>query len=213
MPTSFLDPVSVGERRAFMAQVFESQSQSMASAVDKLSIARRTIPPYASEWGGASISEHGPIPTDLHLMESKHAIVKQQPTGFHESITNTSHMSVPRLGRKPYYAFELTQPKVFEAAPQGLGSPEIRKTQIDEEMWRARAFEWKMQKNAFNNEVSAALRTSVRTQCKLAYVPKGIDPARVSANVRAALQDADTTGPAFVAHRPPLSLADALPMY
>ena len=113
-----LDNVSVGERRAFMANVFEVQSASMASAVDKLTLARRTIPPYVSDWGGASISEHGPIPTDLHLMESKHILLKREPAGF-QGITNTSHTALPRDGRKPYYAFELTQPKVFEAAPRG----------------------------------------------------------------------------------------------
>ena len=207
-----LDNVSVGERRAFMANVFEVQSASMASAVDKLTLARRTIPPYVSDWGGASISEHGPIPTDLHLMESKHILLKREPAGL-QGITNTSHTALPRDGRKPYYAFELTQPKVFEAAPQGLGSPETRKTQIDEELWRARAFEWKMQKNAFNNDVTSALRTSVRVQCKLAYVPKGVDPARVSENVRAALTDAETIGPAFVPRRSPLGKSNALPMY
>ena len=208
-----LENFSLLDRRAFKASVFEAQSASMASAVDKLSVARRTIPPYRSGWAGASISERAPWPADAHLIASKEAIPRQQPTGFQAMNTHTSHATVPRLGDTPYYAFAPPSPPVFEAAPRGLGSPEIRKTQVDEEMWRVRAFEWKMQKNAFNNDVSAALRTSVRVQCKLGYIPKGVDPARVSENVRAALTDADTIGPAYVPRRPPLGLTDALPMY
>ena len=162
-----LQGCTLEERRAYMAKTFERTQGAMASAIDKLSLAKRTIPPYASTYMGASVSEHGPIPTDMHLIESGLLIVKADPPPF--KSTAKIDGGAAKLGGKPWASFEVSQPAIFtpEQGDGQLGTPAARKAKVDEEMWRVRTLEWTLQKNAFNTDVAANLRTNVAKQCKV----------------------------------------------
>ena len=80
-------------------------------------------------------------------------------------------------------------------------------------MYRAQYMEWTLQKNAFNPDIAAAMRTNVKKQASLTMVAPGdaVDPARSSENVKAALSHSDITGPAHAYVKPKLTLRDALP--
>lgn len=206
-----LQGCTLEERRAYMAKTFERTQGAMASAIDKLSLAKRTIPPYASTYMGASVSEHGPIPTDMHLIESGLLIVKADPPPF--KSTAKIDGGAAKLGGKPWASFEVSQPAIFtpEQGDGQLGTPAARKAKVDEEMWRVRTLEWTLQKNAFNTDVAANLRTNVAKQCKLAYVEKPTDAARLSVNVRAALTDSQVTGPTILGPRPRITPSQCMP--
>ena len=62
--------LSAQEKRKYMANTFAVTQYAMSQTVDLLGLERRRAVPYASTWEGSSISEHGPIPTDAHLIPS-----------------------------------------------------------------------------------------------------------------------------------------------
>jgi len=187
------------EKRQYMAKTFADTQMAMSKTVDQLSLARRTAVPFASTWEGSSISEHGPIPTDAHLIPSKHVIVKPELPSFK---IMASDREANKLGGKPWASYVTPQPPVFNepsSSGDAVAPPEKPKRVMDEEMWRAQYQEWTLQKNAFNPDIAAAMRTNVRKQASLTMVDpeSSQDPARSSENVKAALSDSQITGPAF----------------
>ena len=86
---------------------------------------------------------------------------------------------------------------MFAASTTEAPAPTPARALPDEEMWRTQYQEWTLQKNAFNPDIAAAMRTNVKKQAKLMVVDPALnqDPARTSENVKAALSHSDTTGP------------------
>ena len=70
------------EKRQYMADTFAKTQMAMSQTVDLLGLERRRAVPYSSTWEGSSISEHGPIPTDAHLIPSNLVIVKPEMPSF-----------------------------------------------------------------------------------------------------------------------------------
>jgi len=206
--------LSLKEKRAIMAAKFEKTQRGMATAVDDLRGARRSVVPYASTWQGESISEHGPIPTDRHLIPSTQVIETSGPSIF-KSIG--SQGSPLHLSDKPWATYHKPEPVVFEKpfAGSSFEAPSKPKVAIDEEMWRTRYQEWTLQKNAFNPDIAAAMRTNVRKQAALSVVDPAlaVDPARTSENVKAALSSSESTGPAYLPPKSKLGLGDYLPTH
>jgi len=165
--------MSIKEQRMAMAAKFETTQRAMSTTVDDLALARRSAVPYPSSWTGGSISETGPIPCDGHLLPSSYVIAPRS--------SKTIFKKAPVRNIKP---------PPSDGGPSGLPR--------DEEMERTRYMEWTLQKNAFNPDIAAALRTNVNKQAKLQLLDPMLnqDPARTSENVRAALCHSDTTGPA-----------------
>jgi hypothetical protein len=199
------------EKRTYMADVFSKTQMAMSQTVDLLGLERRRAVPYASTWEGSSISEHGPIPTDAHLIPSNLVIVKPELPNFKVPAGATGAIS--KLGGKPWASFEVSQPAVFEQSSGVEPPPPPHRPKLDEEMYRAQYMEWTLQKNAFNPDIAAAMRTNVKKQASLTMVAPGdaVDPARSSENVKAALSHSDITGPAHAYVKPKLTLRDALP--
>jgi len=199
------------EKRQYMADVFSKTQQAMSSTVDLLGLERRRAVPYASTWEGASISEHGPIPTDAHLIPSNMVIVKPELPNFKVPAGATGAIS--KLGGKPWASYEVSRPEVFQQTSGVEPPPPAHKPKMDEEMYRAQYMEWTLQKNAFNPDIAAAMRTNVKKQASLTMVDpaSSVDPARSSENVKAALSHSDVTGPAHGFVKSKLTLKDALP--
>ena len=201
------------EKRKYMAKQFEVTQHAMSSTVDELSLMRRTAVPYPSTWQGASVAEHGPIPTDAHLIPSNMVITKPELPSFKVAASAESS----KLGGKPWASFELSQPIVFvepSAAVADDAAAEKPKPKMDEEMWRAQYLEWTLQKNAYNPDIAASMRTNVRKQASLTMVDPGaaVDPARSSENVKAALTHSDDNPMAPPQPKTKLTLANVLPM-
>jgi len=192
--------MTLKERRAFMAKKFEATQNEMSDYVDQCSVARRAPVPYPSTWKGTSVSEHGPIPTDAHLIPSNLVIFKKQPPSF-QGNTDTSG-AVSKLGGLPYASFRKEEGSVFTetaaSSTSATAAAATTKIPINEEMWRTQYQEWTLQKNAYNPDIAAAMRTNVRKQASLMVVDPELsqDPARSSENVKAALTHAEETGPA-----------------
>jgi len=200
--------LSQKEKRAYMAKVFEKTQRDMSSTVDELSLAKRTPVPYPSTYAGMPVAETGPIPVDAHLIPSGMTVVKAQPQDFENDDDEFEQLG---LSGKPWASYQKAEPSIFTASTvneSSSTSPAARKrTTEEEEMWRAQYLEWTLQKNAFNPDIAAALRTNVRKQANLSIPPldKPQDPARTSENVRAALAHSEITGPAAI---PPKSKLD-----
>ena len=215
MPMSAAQLEAAKAKRNAMAKKFEVTQNAMSSTVDDLALMKRSAVPYPSTWEGKSIAEHGPIPTDNHLIPSNMVITKKEPPKFKERRGDSG--LVQSISGKPWYTHKKAEPIVFEkpgdaSASAASGPPPIK---IDEEMWRAQYQEWTLQKNAFNPDIAAAMRTNVRKMASLAVVDptKSVDAARTSENVKAALQCSDVTGPAVVPPKPRVDASNAFPLY
>jgi len=201
MPAPPPPGLTAKEKRAYMASIFEKSQRAMAMAVDDVMLAKRSAVPYPSTFTGKSVSDTGPIPTDAHLIPSGFTVVKSDPGDF--EVADGDHEQLG-LGGKPWASYTLTQPSVYaRKLPDGAYAarkPERTRTVAEEEMWRARYGEWTLQKNAFNPDIAAALRTNVRKQANLSIpaLDKPQDPARTSENVRAALSHSEITGPVLL---------------
>jgi len=196
--------LSVKEKRAYMAKVFEQTQRSMSSTVDELSLAKRSAVPYPSTYTGRPVADTGPIPIDSHLIASGMTVVKAPPQDFENEDNEFDRLG---LGGKPWASYLKTEPSIFTSAAANQGTlpePSRTRTAEEEEMWRARYLEWTLQKNAFNPDIAASLRTNVRKQASLTIPPldKPQDPARTSENVRAALAHSEITGPALLPPKP-----------
>jgi len=205
----------VKAKRQAMAKRFEMTQRAMSDTVDQVALMKRSAVPYASTWTGKSVSESGPIPTDHHLIPSNMVIMKSDPPMFKERATTGS---VASISGKPWASFKKSEPAVFEtnfaaadSSAAAAGGPP--KPKYDEEMWRAQYQEWTLQKNAFNPDIAAAMRTNVRKMANLAVPTGAVDPARTSENVKMALQCSDVTGPAVPMGKSKLTAANALPFF
>jgi len=208
--------LTVKEKRAAMAAKFEATQRSMSSTVDQLSLTKRSAVPFPSTWNGESISEHGPIPTDNHLIPSNMVIKSADASIFK---ANASQHSSMHISGKPWASYVTPQPSIGPcpsfsgaAVPPPPAAP--KPTKVDEEMWRTQYQEWTLQKNAFNPDIAAAMRTNVRKQAMLTVVDPALnqDPARTSENVRAALSHSETTGPAGYVSKQLLAPKHYIPM-
>lgn len=183
-----------------------------AEYVDAVSLALRAAVPYPSTYTGPSIAESGPIPTDSHLVPSGKTIMKKPLAPY--AVDDEDHEILGLCG-KPWASYKLPQEQVFiPKPPAGVDPTPVRaRTKEEEEMWKAQYMEWTLQKNAFNPDIAAALRTNVRKQKSLMAPPlnKPQDPARTSENVRAALSDSSITGPVPTRKKMPVDLACAWP--
>merc|ERR1719201_2444111 len=103
---------SLKEKRAIMAKKFETTQRAMSSTVDELSLMRRRAVPYSSTWQGSSISMHGPIPTDAHLIPSNYIIKEPERKNF-EVMDGEGAVS---SGGKPWASYLKPAPSVFASA-------------------------------------------------------------------------------------------------
>jgi len=195
--------MSAKEKRFAMAAKFEATQRSMSTTVDHVALARRAPVPFDSTWTGESISMTGPIPTDNHLIPSNMVIHKAAASIFKSGDSGAKPL---HLSGKPWATYSKPEPSVFDPSASDATSaaappPPKPASAIEEEMWRTQYQEWTLQKNAFNPDIAAAMRTNVRKQAALSMVDPAMaqDPARTSENVKAALSHSDTTGPANAA--------------
>ena len=206
-----VDQAAAKAKRHAMAAKFEKTQRSMSNTVDTLAVERRGAVPFDSTWNGTSISVSGPIPTDDHLIPSNFVITKADAVNF--QARNTGPTAPLGLSGKPWATYSKPEPVIFNpsASASAAAAPPQPKRQMDEEMWRTQYQEWTLQKNAFNPDIAAAMRTNVRKQASLQMVdPTGaVDPARSSENVKAALSHSDITGPAHAYVKPKLTKSHA----
>jgi hypothetical protein len=186
--------MSAKEKRLYMAKVFEVTQNAMSQTVDDVGLERRRAVPFPSTWKGKSIAEHGPIPTDAHLIPSNLVIVKPELSSFKEDASGAGKPL--GLSGKPWYAYRKPEPPIFQGSAAGdagageAASSSAPKVPFNEEMYRTQHMEWTLQKNAYNPDIAAAMRTNVRKQASLSTVDPSTltqDPARSSENVKAAL--------------------------
>jgi len=203
---------TVKEKRLAMAKKFEITQVGMSQVVDDIGIARRSAVPFASTWQGQSISTTGPVPTDNHLIPSNMVIFKSEPPSFKGDRSST-HANL-NLSGKPWACYEKSTPAVFVPPDTVEPPPRQQPRKMDEEMFRTQYQEWVLQKNAFNPDIAAAMRTNVRKMASLSVVDPATsqDPARSSENVRAALLNSDVTGAAAPEPRKKITPGNTLPM-
>ncbi len=180
------------EKRNAMAKVFEVTQREMSHVVDECLLARRGAVPFTSQYEGKSVLS-GPIPKDAHLVPSKEVIVKPELPVFHV----LEGASLGASTEVPWASYHKPQPSVFNEAPApatdgetgAVPADERAAPAADEELWRAQYMEWTLQKNAYNPDIAAQMRTNVRKQASLSMVDPTLsqDPARTSENVKAAL--------------------------
>lgn len=201
-------------KRMAMAATFANTQRQMSDRCDEVAQWRRSAVPYPSTWTGTSVADTGPIPTDNHLIPSNFIVFKAEPTKFKPDDSKGG--DALHLGGLPWASYTTPQPEVFsgppaETAPPPPGPPA---PVYDQELQRARGMEWTLQKNAFNPDIAAAMRTNVRKMAAMSTMVPGQaqDPARTSENVKAALTHSDVTGPAYVKPKAKLGLANALPL-
>ena len=188
--------LSADQRRKYMAEVFAKTQNEMSMTVDTVGIETRRAVPYPSFFTGKSVAETGPIPTDAHLIPSGKTTVRKPLPTF--ALAEDSDEPL-RLSGQPWASYSKPQDTIFLSKPEPVAAAPPRKTRTtaEEEMWRTQYQEWTLQKNAFNPDIAAGLRTNVRKQASLSVPPldKPQDPARTSENVRAALSHSEITGP------------------
>ena len=210
------DYVALKAKRIAMAKVFADTQQSMASTVDLLALKKKSAIPYPSTWEGESISKTGPVPTDAHLIPSGYLVIMGKRGGFKKYMEGGKPMG---LSGTPYYAYAPPQPDVFKpgasSEPFYVEPEEKRRTGEEQEIWRTRFQEWTLQKNAYNPDIAAAMRTNVKKQAEMSLVEtdKEPDPARTSENVRLALSFSEMTGPAPPRPKKRLEMSAYLPTY
>ena len=103
----------------------------------------------------------GPVPADDHLVPSGNVVKPPIP-----STSLSTSREILGLSSKPYASYRKLQPNIFEKQPDRLlfTKPSARKirTTAEEEMWRAQFMEWTLQKNAYNPDIAASMRTNVQ---------------------------------------------------
>lgn len=183
--------MSAHEKRLHMAKLFERTQNAMSETVDDVGLETRRAVPFPSTWEGASISEHGPIPTDAHLIESKLVIFRGAPKSFKGTESSGKPLHLSGI---PWASYNKPTPSVFAPSASSSVTPVAPEIPFNEEMFRTQYMEWTLQKNAYNPDIAAAMRTNVRKQASLSMVDPSemfVDPARSSANVKAALTFAE----------------------
>ena len=108
-----------------------SPTRGHAETVDQLGLERRRTVPFASTWEGASIAEHGPIPTDVHFFPPTwsswaRAAQCQVPEGTEGSVSSSG---------KPWASYSVAACDLRHATVEPPPPP--HKPKQDEEMWRA----------------------------------------------------------------------------
>ena len=216
MPLSAEQIAAAATKRQAMAQKFEVTQRQMSSYVDDLALMRRSAVPYSSSWEGESISKAGPIPTDGHLIPSNMVIYRKKPAAykaFNDGLTKPLHLS-----GQPWATYNKPDLPIYNkpSAPSDEApAPAAPKSTFDADLFRAQSMEWTLQKNAFNPDIAAAMRTNVRKMAALSTVDPSTmqpDPARSSENVKAALSCSDVTGPAGPVKLKQLASHNVFPM-
>ena len=178
-------------KRIAMAKVFADTQQSMASTVDLLALKKKSAIPYPSTWEGESSSKTGPVPTDAHLIPSGYLVIMGKRGGFKKYMEGGKPMGLSRATpsrptRRPSRT-SVCRERRSGAVLRGAGG-EVGRAK-EQEMWRTQYMEWTLQKNAYNPDIAAAMRTNVKKQAEMSLVEtdKEPDPARTSENVKAAV--------------------------
>lgn len=206
------------EKRFHMAKVFTETQMAMSKTVDDVALSKRAAVPFESRYtGGAQVS--GPIPKDAHLQPSRDIILKPELPGF----KIVDGVSLGASTERPWASYEKPTPSIFgESASDAVhrtvdaaAAPAVA-TATDteaEDMWRAQYMEWTLQKNAYNPDIAAHMRTNVRKQAALSMVAakSAQDPARTSENVRLALSHSEITGPSTTRAKGKLDLSNCFP--
>ena len=212
MPFGRPDGLSAKDKRIFMAKVFEKTQNTMSKTVDDIGLATRAPVPYPSKWEAKyDVAERGPIPTDAHLIPSNMVVIKPDPPVFVPSDEGSEPL---HLSGKPFYAYRKPTPSIFPEARETAPPAAAHKPKIDREMWLAQYMEWTLQKNAYNPDIAAQMRTNVRKQASLSMIdPSDIeqDPARTSENVKAALTFNENQVGAYSAPKEKLALHNVFP--
>lgn len=182
----------------------------MSQVVDELEIVRRSAVPYQSNEAEQDV--RNPIPTDVHLIPSGE--LAKKPT--YPDFIREHHTAPVHDTGKPWAAYERPNPEVFSSMPNCFtttAEPEPEPRMLDEEMWRTQYIEWTLQKNAYNPNIAAELRTNVRKQAALSMVDPSLtqDPARTSENIKSILTDSEVIGPAPKVYKPKLTLDNVFP--
>lgn len=185
---------SAQDKRQAMAKVFMEVQTATSKLVDDVSMEKRRPVPYATTYKGPEPST-GPVPRDAHLIPSERTTLKRAPIDFSSGYGDAydAEVRATRSSGAPYAFYQLPQHSIFakSAGETAEPTPVQKRTAEQEEMWRAQYMEWVLQKNAFNPDIAASLRTNVRKQASLCAPPlnKPQDPARTSENVKLALTD------------------------
>ena len=212
MPFGRPDGLSAKDKRIFMAKVFETTQRAMSQTVDDVGLATRAPVPYPSTWEGKyDVAERGPIPTDAHLIESKLVVVKPELPVFVPSDEGAEPL---HLSGTPFAAYKKSTPSIFPAARETVQPPEEHKPAFDMAMWFAQYQEWNLQKNAYNPDIAAQMRTTVRKNAAMSMVdPSDFepDPARSSENVKAALTFNEKAVGLYSAPKEKLALHNVFP--
>ena len=172
-------------------QGLRGHAKCHVATVDDAGPERRRRCPSHRRGEGKSIAEHGPIPTDAHLIP---------PTSSSSSPSSPPSRRLERhaetlgLSGKPWYAYRKPEPRIFSGASTSAATSTADasappKVPFNEEMFRTQYMEWTLQKNAYNPDIAAAMRTNVRKQASLSTVDPTTmqqDPARSSEHVKAA---------------------------
>ena len=136
----------------------------MSDVVDELVLKRRSAVPYH---GGTEIHDvRNPIPEDAHLIPSKDLVIPAPLPQFGGFVVEGTKKTGAPSG-KPWATYERPSPEVYAHIPENSSTESVPvppKPQMDEEMWRTQYLEWTLQKNAYNPDIAAALRTNVRKQ-------------------------------------------------
>jgi hypothetical protein len=201
-PGSYPPGLTNQEKRQYMAKVFEATQREMSDTNDLIFLTKRSAVPFPSTWQGESIAYSGPVPTDEHLIPSGLISFKGELPEFEP---DTDVPPALNLGGKPYAAYKKMNDSIFIPKPQTPTAVAPRKTRTaaQDDLWRAQYAEWQLQKNAFNPDIAAGLRTNVKKQASLTVPPldKAADPARSSENVKAALTHSEEPASRLVRSR------------
>lgn len=205
-------PSAAQEKRNAMAKVFATTQTEMSNAVDELTLVRRRPAPYVNPDPPPVV--RGPFPTDDHLVPSGELAPKPYRPNFRlppggSMVTNSTE-------KKPWSTFEKAEPVIFDSTMRGeapdpnASRPPLK---LDEEMWRTRYNEWNLQKNAYNPDIAAQMRTNVRKAAALTMVDPfaNQDPARTSENVRMALEHSCITGDVELPPKPKVTVNNVFP--
>ena len=136
----------------------------MSEVVDELVLKRRSAVPYH---GGTEVFDvRNPIPEDAHLIPSNDLVIPAALPQFDGFVVDSSKKKGPT--EKPWATYEKPSPAITAQIPANSSTEAApappAKPQMDEEMWRTQYLEWTLQKNAYNPDIAAALRTNVRKQ-------------------------------------------------
>ena len=198
-------------KRKEMAEVFVKTQNRMSSTCDELDQLTRAPIPYVSKFEGDCEIET-PYPRDGHMVRTSEVVKKRPLKPFDARAVPFTEVT----GGKPWYTHTHTYPTIFDPHAVHAEKKEVAgSSAMDMEMWRTRHNEWTLQKNAYNPDIAAAMRTNVKKQAEMSLVEtdKEPDPARTSENVRLALSFSEMTGPAPPRPKKRLEMSAYLPTY